>query len=63
MLLVARIHQAVVYDIPTAAAPEKAIAKSKKFRVSGGLFKDDLGGQSHSTPSNPDAYKLRLMLS
>ena len=40
MLLVARIHHAVVYEIPTAAAPENAIAKSKKFRVSDGLSTD-----------------------
>lgn len=37
VLLVARMHHAVVYEIPTAAAPENAIAKSKKFRVSDGL--------------------------
>lgn len=37
VLLVVRTHHAVVYDIPTAAAPEKAIAKSRKLRVSGGL--------------------------
>ena len=37
VLLVARIHQAVVNEMPTAAAPENAIAKSKKLLVSGGL--------------------------
>lgn len=37
VLLVTRTHQAVVYDIPTAAAPENAIAVNKIFRVAGGL--------------------------
>lgn len=37
MLLVVRTHQAVVYEIPTAAAPENAMARSKKLRVSRGL--------------------------
>jgi hypothetical protein len=37
VLLVVRTHHAVVYDIPTAAAPENAIANNKKFRESGGL--------------------------
>jgi hypothetical protein len=37
VLLVTRTHHAVVYEIPTAAAPENAIAKSRKLRVSSGL--------------------------
>lgn len=37
VLLVVRTHQAVVYDIPTAAAPENAIANRSKYRVSSGL--------------------------
>lgn len=36
--LVARMHHAVVYEMKTAAAPEKAIAKSKKPRPSAGLL-------------------------
>ena len=35
--LVARMHHAVVYEMKTAAAPEKAIAKIRKFRPSAGL--------------------------
>jgi hypothetical protein len=38
VLLVVRIHHAVVYDMPTAAAPENAMANSKKVRVSDGLY-------------------------
>jgi len=34
VLLVTRTHHAVVYDIPTAAAPEKAMAKRRKLRDS-----------------------------
>lgn len=37
VLLVTRTHQAVVYEIPTAAAPENEIANRSKLRVSGGL--------------------------
>lgn len=37
VLLVVRTHHAVVYDMPTAAAPENAIAVNKKLRVSAGL--------------------------
>ena len=37
VLVVVRIHHAVEYEIHTAAAPEKAIASNKKFRVAGGL--------------------------
>lgn len=44
VLLVTRTHHAVVYDIPTAAAPENAIANKRKFRVSGGLFPTVLRG-------------------
>ena len=40
VLLVTRIHHAVVYDMPTAAAPEKAMANRRRLRVSGGLEKD-----------------------
>lgn len=36
VLLVARIHHAVVYEIPTAAAPENAMANKRNPRVSGG---------------------------
>lgn len=35
--LVVLTHHAVVYDIPTAAAPEKAMANSKNVRLSDGL--------------------------
>jgi hypothetical protein len=38
VLLVVRIHHAVVYDMPTAAAPENAMANNKKVRVSDGLY-------------------------
>ena len=44
VLLVTRTHHAVVYEIPTAAAPEKAIAKRRKLRVSSGL-KTTIGDQ------------------
>jgi hypothetical protein len=37
VLLVARMHQAVVYEMKTAAAPEMTIAKMRKLRVSSGL--------------------------
>jgi hypothetical protein len=37
VLLVVLTHHAVVYEMPTAAAPENAIAKSKKLLVSSGL--------------------------
>ena len=37
VLLVVRTHHAVVYDMPTAAAPENAIANSNTCRVSSGL--------------------------
>ena len=37
VLLVTRTHHAVVNEIPTAAAPENAMAKRRKLRVSGGL--------------------------
>ena len=33
------MHHAVVYEIPTAAAPEKAIAERSRLRVSGGLYR------------------------
>jgi hypothetical protein len=39
VLVVVRMHHAVEYEIHTAAAPEKAIANNKKFRVAGGLRK------------------------
>jgi hypothetical protein len=39
VLLVTRIHHAVVYEIPTAAAPENAMAKRSMLRVSGGLHR------------------------
>lgn len=39
VLLVVRTHHAVVYDMPTAAAPENPIAKRSTFRVSSGLGK------------------------
>ncbi len=42
VLLVARMHHAVVYEMPTAAAPENAIANRRKSRVSGGLPKEAL---------------------
>lgn len=45
VLLVTRTHHAVVYEMPTAAAPEKAIANSRKFRVSSGLSSS---GDQHS---------------
>lgn len=38
VLLVTRTHQAVVYEMPTAAAPEKAMANRRKLRDSGGLY-------------------------
>jgi hypothetical protein len=31
------MHHAVVYEMPTAAAPENAIANRRKVRVSAGL--------------------------
>jgi hypothetical protein len=34
---VVRTHHAVVYEIPTAAAPEKTIMASRKERLSTGL--------------------------
>ena len=37
VLLVVRTHHAVVYEIPTAAAPENAMANKRKLRVSSGL--------------------------
>ena len=37
VLLVTLTHHAVVYEIPTAAAPENAIANKRKLRVSSGL--------------------------
>ena len=37
VLLVTRTHHAVVYEIPTAAAPENAMASNNAFRVVGGL--------------------------
>jgi hypothetical protein len=37
VLLVSRMHHAVVYEMPTAAAPENAIANSNRLRFSGGL--------------------------
>lgn len=46
VLLVTRTHHAVVYDIPTAAAPEKAMAKSKILRVSSGLYQDTVSSKS-----------------
>jgi hypothetical protein len=39
VLLVTRMHHAVVYDMPTAAAPENAMAKRRMPRVSGGLHR------------------------
>jgi hypothetical protein len=39
VLLVTRMHHAVVYEIPTAAAPENAMAKRSRPRVSGGLHR------------------------
>ena len=38
VLLVVRTHQAVVYEMNTAAAPENAIAKRRKLLLSGGLW-------------------------
>jgi len=38
VLLVTLMHQAVVYEIPTAAAPEKAMAIRRKVLVSWGKF-------------------------
>jgi len=35
---VVRMHQAVVYEMKTAAAPEKHMANNKNERPSGGLF-------------------------
>ena len=32
------MHHAVVYEMPTAAAPEKAMANRSRLRVSGGLW-------------------------
>lgn len=40
VLLVVRTHHAVVYDMPTAAAPENEIANSSTCRVSSGLNED-----------------------
>lgn len=37
VLLVARKHHAVVYEIPTAAAPENPMANKSTLRVPGGL--------------------------
>jgi len=37
VLLVTRTHHAVVYEIPTAAAPENAMTNNRKLRVSEGL--------------------------
>lgn len=50
VLLVARIHHAVVYEMPTAAAPENAIAKSRKFLVASGL------STRHQTISTDDPH-------
>ena len=36
--LVARMHQAVVYEMKTAHAPEKIMAENNDWRVSGGKF-------------------------
>ena len=46
MLLVTRTHHAVVYEIPTAAAPENAMANSRKLRVSEGLSGGVINEQS-----------------
>ena len=60
VLLVTRTHHAVVYEMPTAAAPENAIAKSKKFRVSSGLPNIKRVSASDATPTIAYAtYKLR----
>lgn len=39
VLLVVRIHHAVVYDMPTAAAPENAMANRRKLRLSSGKLR------------------------
>ena len=56
VLLVVRTHHAVVYEMPTAAAPEKAIAINKKFRVAGGL---DIC-QCHPEPLSEPIYTYKL---
>lgn len=61
VLLVARMHHAVVYEIPTAAAPENAIANRRKSRVSGGLPKQALVFAYLAELSN--TYKLRTRFS
>jgi hypothetical protein len=61
VLLVTRIHQAVVYEMPTAAAPEKAMVINKNVRVSEGL--KDRVHISVRSQVRCFTYKLRLRFS
>ena len=53
--LVARMHHAVVYEMKTAAAPENAIAKSRKPRPSAGLPRQSVPGSPRHTSSASDS--------
>lgn len=61
VLLVARMHHAVVYEITTAAAPENAIANRRKSRVSGGLPKQ--ASVFAYLAKSSGTYKLRTRFS
>ena len=59
---VVRRHQAVVYEIKTAAAPETQIAKSSTFLDSGGLKEKTRNRKEVSTPYSPNVRRDDLQV-